>query len=103
MEKHTLTAEQAVTFERHSLTNAMILAQAAADRGCECEPYKDWYTYRRWAAQGYQVQRGEKSVALLTYAETEKTDEKTGKVITSTRPWTSRVFCRCQVKPKAES
>ena len=103
MEKHTLTAEQAVTFERHSLTNAMILAQAAADRGCECEPYKDWYTYRRWAAQGYQVQKGEKSIALLTYAETEKTDEKTGKVVKSTRPWTSRVFCRCQVKPKAES
>ena len=100
--KHTMTAEQAATFERRSLTNEVILAQAAADRGCDCQAYRDWFTYNRWQAQGYQVQKGEKGVRLTTFLETERTDEKTGKVIKSSRPWSSVVFCRCQVKPKAK-
>src|SRR3990167_3439556 len=54
-----MTAGEAVSFERFSLTNAAILAGAAAARGCECGAYTDWFTYNSWTAQGQQVQRGE--------------------------------------------
>jgi len=99
-ETETMTAEQAVRFERHSPTSAAILAMAAAGRGCECEAYRDWYTYRRWQAQGYQVRRGEHGVKLLTYAEVKvKADGDDGATTTTTRrrPVATTVFCRCQV------
>lgn len=95
-ETGAMTAEQAVRFERHSPTSAAILAMAAAERGCECEAYRDWFTYRRWQAQGYQVRRGEHGVQLPTYVEVEvKGDD--GTVTTRRRPVMTTVFCRCQV------
>ena len=95
-----MTAEQARTFDGHSAANATILTHAAEQRGCQCKPYQDWYTYKRWRAQGMQVQKGEKGTKLGTFIPTYTTDSDTGeKVKTGTRPWTSHVFCRCQVKP----
>ena len=101
-ETGAMTAEQAVRFERQSPTSAAILAMAAAERGCECEAYRDWYTYRRWQAQGYQVRRGEHGVKLLTYAEVKvKADGGDGDdgatATTQRRPVATTVFCRCQV------
>jgi hypothetical protein len=95
-----LTAEQARSFDRTSAVSAETLAAAAAVRGCDCRAYRDWFTYRRWSAQGEQVQKGEKGTRLTTYGETEKEDPKTGAVKTETRPFKTYVFCRCQVAPR---
>jgi antirestriction protein ArdC len=96
-----MNATNAQTFENgRSTRSEIILAMAAQDKGCECEAYIDWFTYKRWQAQGFQVQKGEKGVCLLTFREGEKKDEKTGKVKQHKRPWRSYVFCRCQVKTK---
>ena len=98
-----MNATEARTFEKGRSTNhEMILLMAAQDRGCNCEPYVDWFTYKRWSAQGMQVQKGEKGICLLTFAETEKVDKDTGKKKVHKRPWRSFVFCRCQVKERGE-
>lgn len=95
-----MTKSEATSFEQgYSLQNAAILARAAADNGCECEPYVDWFTYKRWLAQGMQVQKGEHGVKLSCFLKSTKTD-KDGKETVYSRPWTSVVFCRCQVKEK---
>ena len=99
-QQHTFTKETARTFEHgESTAHAVALAQAAHERGCTCEAYVDWFTYRRWQALGYQVQRGEKGIQLTTFRTVEETGSK-GKA-TKTIPWRTTVFCRCQVQPKA--
>jgi len=94
-----MTAEEAQQFEGFSASNAAILAQAAESHGCSCAAYSDWYTYRRWQAQGFQVQKGEHGVKLSTFIPTYATDENGDKVQTGKRPWGYTAFCRCQVKP----
>ena len=92
-----MTAEQAQSFERgQSLTHYAMLLAEAARRGCNCVPYEDWFTYKRWKAQGFQVQKGETGFALATFIP-EKRDED-GKITSKSRPWNSYVFCRHQVK-----
>ena len=69
------TAETARRFERYSEANAAAIREALP---CECEPYRDVFTYRRWQAQGMQVQKGERSLRLpLLYSRKER-DEQTG-------------------------
>ncbi|MHB0858813.1 MAG: ArdC-like ssDNA-binding domain-containing protein [Anaerolineae bacterium] len=93
-----MSAGEAMTFDRHSAEHAAILRHIAAARGCPCEPYRDWYTYRRWLAQGYQVRQGEHGVSLEVYAPITRQDPDTGDSVTvGKRPWRSTVFCRCQV------
>lgn len=96
-----MTAEQARTFEHgESETHYMILTLAAQERGCTCEPYKDWFTYNRWQAQGYQVQQATEvghGVKLTTYRTVKDEDGKEKSI-----PWYTSVFCRCQVKPKGD-
>lgn len=93
-----MTADEAQTFGRVSIGSMVILSEAAAQRGCNCQPYADWYTYERWLAQGYQVQRGQHGIKLATYREflVDKDDPSKG---TRSTPWHSTVFCRCQVQP----
>ncbi len=92
----TFTPESAKRFDRYSVANAVTVKQALP---CGCEPYLDVFTYRRWKAQGFQVQRGEKAIRLsLIYQRTEK-DRETGEQTTSRRIGRSAVFCRCQVRP----
>ena len=98
-----MTAEQAQTFDGHSIANALILTQAAQERQCACIPYQDWYTYKRWRAQGMQVQKGEHGVKLTTYIPVTKETDDGKTEVTHTRPWHTSVFCRCQVKPIKES
>lgn len=93
-----MNAEEAKSFNGRSMTNAMILAGAASKRGCQCKAYVDWFTYKRWQGQGYQVKRGEHGVRLSTFVTMTKTDEDGNKQIIGKRPWTSVVFCRCQVE-----
>ena len=52
---HSFTPETARHFDRYSIANAVTVKQALP---CGCEPYVDVFTYRRWKAQGFQVQRG---------------------------------------------
>ena len=92
-----MNATEAQSFDSHSMTHEMILAMAADSKGCQCEAYRDWYTYNRWRAQGYQVRKGEKGVCLTVYRTIEEKDKDTGKVKRKSRPWRSYVFCRCQV------
>ena len=93
-----MNEQEAKSFTGYSMANALIVAAAAAKRGCQCQPYEDWYTYKRWLAQGYQVKRGEHGVRLSTFVEMTKTDDEGNKVNVGKRPWTSIVFCRCQVE-----
>ena len=98
MEK--MTAQEATQFEHGQSTgSSMILFLAAQERGCTCEPYKDWFTYKRWKAQGYQVQKGEHGTKLTVYRPIFKTNDGGEKEQVGTRPWHTTVFCRCQVKP----
>ncbi len=68
-----MSADQAVRFEHYSRVNATIVE---ASFSCECVAYEDVFTYRRWLAQGMQVQKGEKAIKITTYRPI--TDEDTG-------------------------
>ncbi len=95
----SMTAAEARSFDRVSVANSVAVQQAL---DCGCEPYVDVFTYRRWKAQGFQVQRGEKAIRLpLIYARTEK-DPETGEESTTRRRGRSAVFCRHQVQPIGE-
>lgn len=87
------TPETAEHFDRYSLINAVIVEHS---KKCDCKPYEDVFTYARWQAQGYQVRKGEHGIKIGTFAPI--TDKVTKEVI-GKRPWTSAVFCRCQVDP----
>jgi hypothetical protein len=94
----TFTAESAQSFNRYSSQNASTVKMRLS---CGCEPYKDVFTYNRWLAMGFQVQRGQHSIKIPVVVERENEDNETIK-----RLFKSHVFCRCQVKPidsKAES
>lgn len=91
------TADTARSFDGFSLMNATILANAAASKGCNCQPYTDWFTFNRWLAQGLAVKKGEHGTKLSIFVV--KDVEKDGKTDTKKIPWTTTVFCRCQVAP----
>jgi hypothetical protein len=95
----TFTPETARRFDRFSVANAVTVKQGLP---CGCEPYVDVFTYRRWRAQGFQVQRGEKAIRLPLIYQRRETDPETGKESTTRRVGRSAVFCRCQVRPIRE-
>jgi len=88
--KHQFTAETARQFEGYSQANALILSCACPD----CIPYEDWFTYNRWLAQGYQVQRGQHGTKLEIYVERPDRNDQTKTVRI---PWHTTVFCKHQV------
>jgi hypothetical protein len=93
-----MTPQDATRFEQgESATSTMILDLAAQANGCTCAAYVDWFTYRRWKAQGFQVQKGQHGVKLTTYIPVFKT-ENGEKVKSGVRPKAITVFCRCQLK-----
>ena len=99
-----MTAEQATTFENgYSTASILIVTQALQERGCDCQPYTDTFTYNRWKAQGMQVQKGEHGIKLMTYIPVTKETDDGKTEVTHTRPWSTTVFCRHQVKPIKES
>lgn len=91
-----MTAGQARTFTTYSGQNAAIVRTSLQ---CECEPYKDVFTYNRWQAQGMQVRRGEKSIRIPVMAERTTEDEDGNEKFYRIKT-TAPVFCRCQVDPK---
>jgi len=98
-----MTAVAATTFERgRSNSSEMIVEAAARERGCECKPYVDWFTLKRWNAQGMMVKKGEHGTTLTVFVPIKKRNPKTGQKEPTgkTRPWYSRVFCRWQVQEK---
>jgi antirestriction protein ArdC len=97
-----MSADEARSFEHFSNANAAQLMEAATVKGCHCAPYDDWFTYRRWQAQGMQVQKGEHGEKLTILIRVETKDEGGAVTDVQTRPWHTTVFCRCQVKPQAE-
>lgn len=98
MGKEKMTRETAQHFDRTSTTHAAILALAASENGCTCVAYQDWFTHRRWQAQGVQVRKGQHGVKLTTWIPVTKTDDDGTKKVTGKRPKGYTVFCRCQVK-----
>ena len=44
-----MTAEQAKQFSTYGKYS---VATILAKRKCNCDPYKDWFTFKRWLAQG---------------------------------------------------
>ena len=96
-----LTPEEATSFDRYSATNAaQAIAQLVESGACSgtCEPYQDIFTYKRWLAQGYQVQRGQHGARLTIVVHGSKADDKTGDTVEYSRPWHTTVFCRHQGK-----
>ena len=88
-----LTAEEAQTFGRYSVANATRI-EAALE--CDCRAYVDVFTYRRWRALGYQVQRGERAIRIPVVTDTVREDED-GTSSQSKRFNSSSVFCRHQL------
>ena len=89
-----MTKNKATQFDHTSLTSEMMIAEHFE---CGCEAYKDVFTYRRWKAQGKQVQKGQKGFKLQVFVKKEWED-KEGNKNWKTYPKTTTVFCRCQVK-----
>lgn len=99
MSSKAMTATDATTFEYRSAKHAELLKAISALHGCTCEPYQDYFTYRRWHALGWHVKKGEHGTKLSTYALVTEEDEETGETTVTKRHFTSTVFCRCQVAP----
>lgn len=101
----SMTSQEAKTFE-HGLSqkNYLIVKMLLASKShaCECEPYQDVFTYKRWVAQGFHVVRGSKAIKapLVKTGSKEVKNKATGKVDKSF--WrvltVSYLFCRCQVQ-----
>jgi len=91
-----MSAADARQFNTQSIANTIAVESAL---NCGCQAYRDVFTYNRWKAQGFQVQRGEKAVRLPLVREVSREDPNTGEVTTRRILGRSAVFCRCQVKP----
>jgi len=95
-----MTQAQARTFDQYSATNASTVENAL---NCGCKAYVDAYTYNRWLALGYQVQRkrlwpnGITSVRLPVVQITEREDADGNTEKQRATGWTT-VFCRHLVK-----
>jgi len=95
-----MTPEQARSFDRFSLANAMLVALQR--KGCGCSAYEDVFTFNRWKAQGMSVKRGQKSITLPLVRNVEVEDQETGEETTRRLLTSSHVFCRCQVEKSRE-
>ena len=90
-----MTSQQATTFGRYSGANA---GQVKAVLKCGCEPYQDVFTYKRWKAQGQQVQRGQHAIKLPVVGQKDVEDDD-GNIRVKRYLATGAVFCRHQVAP----
>src|SRR5688572_4710338 len=94
-DSHSFTPETARQFDRYSVANAVTVKQTLP---CGCEPYEDVFTYRRWKAQGMQVQKGQKAIKLPLVIRGTRKDDESGEERAFNLLASSAVFCRCQVK-----
>ena len=96
MNQTKMTAEDARTFQTFSIHNA---AAVAAALPCGCQPYVDVFTFRRWLAQGFAVQRGQHAIKIPVVKTVEREDRETGEKTTRRILGSGAVFCRCHVGP----
>ncbi len=89
-----MTPDQARTFQAYSAENATTVVM---NLDCGCEPYVDVFTYNRWKAQGFQVQKGMKSIKIPVYG-TSTGENEDGEVFINRYRTVGRVFCKCQVQ-----
>ena len=91
-----MTPTEARSFDRFSVANASYVKHSLA---CGCEPYQDVFTYNRWKALGYQVQRGEKAITIPVVKAIQVDNKETGEPETRKLFGSGAVFCRHQVQP----
>jgi hypothetical protein len=96
------TPEEARQFEKFSIGNATVLAEAAVARGCGCEPYADWFTLPRWNDQGFSVKKGEHGTPLMVVVDVPADEESDSRSEPRTRCYRAFLFCRCQVEARQE-
>ena len=90
-----MTPKQATSFDRFSVANHTIVKRTLH---CDCNPYKDVFTYGRWKAQGYQVRRGEHGIHIPVISTTLTPNEEDEEQLEERKLFHSAVvFCRCQV------
>lgn len=90
-----MSAEEARHFEVFSAANAQAIKGQIP---CDCEPYKDVFTFNRWKGQGYHVLKGEHGLRIDVYMSREVEDQATGGTKTIKTRARAVVFCRCQVE-----
>ncbi len=83
-----MTPHQARTFQTYSAENATTVVM---NLECGCEPYVEVFTYNRWKAQGFQVQKGMKSIKIPVYG-TSTGENEGGEVVTNRYRTVGRVF-----------
>jgi antirestriction protein ArdC len=89
-----MTPSEAKTFSHYSVNNAVTVEKALP---CGCKAYEDVFTYKRWKAMGYQVQRGMKAIKIPTIV-TKESESESGEVKSVRLFKTSSVFCRHQIE-----
>ena len=94
--KPKMTPAEARSFDTYSPANATMIGSLL---NCGCQPYEDVFTYQRWKAQGYQVQRGEKAIKIPVIKTIPPKDTDDPNAKPRSFKGSSSVFCRCQVKP----
>ncbi len=102
-DKKPMTADEARSFSCYSAANGAIATITLKASGvCDgtCDPYTQIFTFNRWLAQGYAVQKGQHGAKLGIVIPTTKTEIKDGKevVVETGRPWSTTVFCFHQVR-----
>ena len=90
-----MTKDSATKFDRFSAFNYSLIKSSLK---CNCEPYQDVFTFKRWNLQGYKIQKGVKSIKINTYVPIDIKNDQGETIKTITKPKTSCVFCRCQVE-----
>lgn len=75
-----MTPEQARTFNSVSLANAALIMHSLE---CDCSPYEDVFTLRRWNAQGFKVKRGQHGIHIPVVYERQTVDPETGEETTA--------------------
>jgi len=92
-----MSPAEATSFDRYSVSNA---SQVITTLPCDCKPYQDVFTYRRWQGLGHQVKRGSKAIKLPQVRTVDREDKTTGEITQGKIFHMSAVFCRHQVEAK---
>ena len=94
------TEETARHFDAgYSEKNAQIVAMSLE---CDCEPYVDVLTFKRWKALGRSVKKGETSIKLAVQKEAAYREEGSEGVHHAKVARSAPVFCRCQTEHTSE-
>lgn len=65
---------------------------------CDCSPFADVLTLRRWNALGFRVCKGSKAVARVGIYYKQRAEDGDGNAVTRMMRGLAALFCRCQVE-----